>query len=156
MEKPWWEKVIWLFVAFAIAGAVKEIYQEVVYKKKIPIESTRPEWLPVGPSTMMFEGQSYTGDVYFDRLSLEKKENKIILWVKITTHRPVVMRKGNNTYTWDEQIARWAVNCGSKEAKIDYISLYWQGKKQYGGKIDLDLPIVKGTNVHVIYESFCF
>jgi hypothetical protein len=157
MRKPWWEKVLLLFVAFAIVGSVKMIYREWAYEKKIPIESTSHEWQVVGPSTMMFQGQSYPGDVYFDRLSLEKKENKITLWVKVTTHKPVVMRKPNDTYTWDEQITRLTVDCGFKDIKMDYISLYLQGKKQHGGKIDdLDLPIVKGTTGHVIYESFCF
>jgi hypothetical protein len=156
-EKPWWEILVVFFVAFAIAGAIKVVYREIVYKKKVPIENTKPDWQAVGPPTaMMFEGESYTGDVYFDRLSLEKKENKITLWLKVVTHRPVV-GKGTNNFTWDEQIARWVVDCGTKEVKVDYMTFSFQGKKQYGGKIDdLNFPIVKGTTSYSIYEMFCF
>jgi hypothetical protein len=160
-EKPWEQKLLVLFMAFAIAGAITVVYRivfrEVVYKKEIPIESMKPDWQAVGPSTaMMFEGESYTGDVYFDRLSLEKKENKITLWLKVVTHRPVV-GKGTDNFTWDEQIARWVVDCGTKEVKVDYMTFSFQGKKQYGGKIDdLNFPIVKGTTSYSIYEMFCF
>jgi len=157
MEKPWWRTLAWLFVAFVIAGAIKVVYQEITYKRKIPIENSTPEWQPIGSSTMVFEGEKYTGDVYIDRMSLEKKEGKVTLWVKITTHKPVVQRRGNETYRCNEQIARWIIDCGEKKVKMDYISLFWDGKKQYGGKMDdVDLPIMKGTTVYTIYESFCF
>lgn len=156
-EKPWWNKIVWVFIAFAIAGAIKVVYKEVTYKKEIPIERMKNDWQPVGSSMMVFGGQSYTGDVFFDRSSLQKEEGKITLWVKVIAHSPVITPKGNESFSWDEQIARWIVNCEGKEVRMDYISLSFKGKKQYDGKIDdLNLPIVKGTTIHSIYEMFCF
>lgn len=156
-EKPWWNKIVWLFVAFAIAGAIRVVYKEVTYKKEIPIERMKTEWQPVGPATMVFGGQSYPGDVFFDRLSLQKEEGKITLWVKIIAHSPVIMSKGKDSFNWDEQISRWVVNCEAKEIRMDYMSFSLRGKKQYGGKIDdLNLPIVKETTSYSIYEMFCF
>ena len=156
-EKPWWNKIVWLFVAFAIAGAIRVAYKEVNYKKEIPIERRETEWQTVGTGTMEFGGQSYPGDVFFDRLSLQKEEGKITLWVKIIAHSPVIMSEGKDSFNWDEQISRWVVNCETKEIMTDYSSFFLRGKKQYGGKIDdLSLPIVKGTISYSIYEMFCF
>jgi hypothetical protein len=157
MEKPWWRTLVWLFVAFVIAGAIKVIYQEISYKRKIPIENLTPEWQPLGSSTMVFEGEKYIGDVHFDRKSLEKKDKKVTLWVKITTKKPIVQRKGKETYKWNEQVARWIIDCDNKEVKMDYHVFYWDGKKQLSGKVDdLNLPIMKGTTVYTVYESLCF
>jgi hypothetical protein len=156
-EKPWWEKWVWLFVAFAIAGAVRFVYREVVYKKPIPIESTKPEGQAICSGMMIFEGQNYTGDVYFDKLSLKKEEGKILVWMKIKTHSPVTVREGSESYEWDEQIARWVIDCKAKTVEIDYFSLYWEGRKQYSGKFsDMKLRPEKGTIFHAVYESVCF
>jgi hypothetical protein len=78
-EKPWWNKIVWLCVAFGIAGAIKVVYKEVTYKKEIPIERMRTDWQPVGSSMMVFGGQDYTGDMFFDRSSVQKEEGKITL-----------------------------------------------------------------------------
>ena len=65
--------------------------------------------------------------------------------------------QGNQSFSWDEQIARWIVSGKAKEVRMNYISLSLKGKKQYDGKIDdLNLPIVKGTTTYSIYEIFCF
>lgn len=157
MEKPWWNKLLWLLVAFVIAGAIRFIYREMEYKKEIPIDKMKTEWQLLGPSTMTFEGQNYDGDVFFDRLNLEKQADKVTMWIKIKTVKPVIVQKNNETYTWDEQITRWTINCGAKQVKADYISLSFEGKKQFGYKVDdLNVPIVKGTTSCQVYESVCF
>ena len=157
MKNTWWNKLLLLFVAFVIAGIVRKIYNEMEYKKEIPIEKMKTEWQLLGSSTMSFEEQNYIGDVFFDRLNIEKQTDKVTMWIKIKTDRPVIVQKKNETYSWDEQISRWMVNCGSKQVKADYISLSFQGKKQFGYKVDdLSVPIVKGTTSYMVYESFCF
>ena len=156
-ENPWWKALLCLFIAFVIFGATKYYYREVVHKEEIPIETTKPQWQPLGPSTMIFDGQRYSGDVYFDRMSIERKEGKVILWMKTKTHSPIIQHRGKKTYKYDEQIARWILDCAEKKVKMDYIGLYFEGKKLYGGKMDdVDLPIMKDTTSYAIYESFCF
>jgi hypothetical protein len=157
-KKPWWEKLLVLCVALGIAGAIRFAYREIAYKKSIPIESTHPEWQVIGSTMMMFRGQSYTGDVYFDKLSLKKEEGKIIVWMRVKTHSPVVMRERGESYRWDEQIARWIIDCKAKTIEIDYFSLYWEGRKQHSGKwTDVKFqPEKEGTVFYTVYESVCF
>ena len=64
-------QALWLFVVFSIAAVIKIVYQEVAYKKKIPIESMNPEWQSVAPANMVFDAKPYTGDLYYDRMSLD-------------------------------------------------------------------------------------
>lgn len=156
IEMPWWKLVV-IFLAILIVLAYKVAYRDLVYKKQMPIDSMKFDWQLLHSSTaMMFGGESYAGDVYFDRLGLEKKENKVTLWIKAITHRPVI-GKGTENFTWDEQVARWIVDCEAKEVKVNHMTFFLQGKKQYGGKIDdLRFPIAKGTTSYTIYEMFCF
>jgi len=156
LKEPWWKQLLWLFGAFVIAGMVNKIYNEFQYKKDIPIEKVKTEWQYLGSSVMMFEDQNYNGEVFFDRLNIEKNTGKVTMWVKIKTDRPVNVQKKDHNFSWDEQVSRLIVNCESKDVKMDYIGLYSQGKKQFGHKIDdLNLPIMKGTTSHMVYESFC-
>jgi len=156
IEMPWWKLVV-IFLVILIVLVFRVAYRDLVYKKQMPIENTKVNWQSVGPITLVFGGQSYTGDFYFDKMSLEKKEGNITLWVKVTTHTPVVQHKGNETYSWNDQIVRWVINCETKEVKVDYLLLFLNGRKQYGGKLDeVNLPLVRGTTTYAIYEMFCF
>jgi len=76
--------------------------------------------------------------------------------VKIKTHEVVAVREGKDYYTWDEQVARWTIDCRFKEVAIDYYALYLGDKKQFSGKSDdLRMPIEKGMTVFSIYEAAC-
>ncbi len=157
MQNPWWRNLVWLFVAFVIAGAIKFIYQETAYKRKIPIENSNPEWQFMGPTTMVYEGKNYSGKVYFDRTSVEKKEHNISLWMKFTADEPIIQHLGGKAYRWNEQIAGWTVDCENKKIKMNYCAIYLEGKKQFSEKLDdVDFPIIKGTTSYTLFESFCF
>ncbi len=155
-EKPWWDKIVWLFVAFGIAAAIRFGYKEIFLKKEIPIESMKTEWRTIGPTTLTYDGKSYAGDMYFDKLSLKKEEGKITIWIKILAHNPVTLRAGNESLIWDEGVQKWIVDCKEKEIEMDYMSLYRQGRKQFSGKTDVKFSVVKGTFSYDIYEAVCF
>lgn len=153
-----WENVVWLLVAFGIAGAIKIVYEEIAYKKNIPIESMKTEWQVVNPkTTMTFDGRIYTGEVYLDKLSIKKEGERITVWMKVKPNETVVQQRGKQTVRWNEGIYRWIIDCRVKEIKMDYFSLYWDGKKQLSGKMDdFQLPVMKDTLSYVMYELFCF
>jgi hypothetical protein len=157
MQSTWIRVFVFIIVALAIGGAFKYYNREVINKEKMPIENKKPEWQPIGTSTMVFDGKEYPGTTYFDRMSIEKNEGTVSLWVKIEAPTRISMHKGKNFISWDEQIAKWNIDCRDKMVKVDYLGFYLKGEKQFSGIFDdINLPIMKDTPAFNLYNSFCF